>query len=44
VLTALSKGPNGPTVACSHLDAKAVTMDEELYPALKELNIALKQE
>jgi hypothetical protein len=44
VLTSLSKGPNGPKIVCSHLDAKAVIDDKELYPAIKELNIALKQD
>jgi hypothetical protein len=43
VITSLSKGPNGPSVACSHLDASAVINDKELYPAIKGLNNALEQ-
>lgn len=44
VLTTLSKGPNGPAVACSHLDAIAVTQDAALATSIKELNRALGQE
>jgi len=44
VLTTLSKGPNGPAVACSHLDAKAVVNDSVLYSSIKDLNNALKQD
>jgi len=43
VFTTLSAGPNGPAVACSHLDAKAVINDKSLYSSIKELNIVLKQ-
>jgi len=43
VLTTLSKGPNGPAVASSHLDARAVINDKELYSSLMELNQALGQ-
>jgi hypothetical protein len=41
--TTLSKGPNGPAVATSHLDAKAVVHDRVLYYNLRKLNNALKQ-
>jgi hypothetical protein len=44
VLTTLSKGPNGPAVASSHLDAIAVMQDEVLAKSLKELNNALGQD
>lgn len=44
VLTTLSKGPNGPAVACSHLDAKAVLQDETLAKSIRELNSALGQD
>jgi hypothetical protein len=44
VLTTLSKGPNGPAVACSHLDAKAVSQDLVLSKSISELNRALGQE
>lgn len=43
VLTTLSKGPNGPAVACSHLDAKAVVQDVTLASNIKKLNDALGQ-
>jgi hypothetical protein len=44
VLTTLSKGPNGPAVATSHLDAKAVLQDKTLFSSIKELNTALGQD
>jgi hypothetical protein len=44
VLCTLSKGPNGPAVACSHLDAKAVLQDETLAKSIRELNSALGQD
>lgn len=44
VLTSLSKGPNGPAVASSHLDAVAVLQDENLATSLDELNSALGQD
>lgn len=44
VLTTLSKGPNGPAVASSHLDAKAVTASHYLYHAIKRLNNVLGQD
>ena len=44
VLRTLSKGPNGPAVACSHLDAKAVMQDPVLSTAITELNKALGQD
>jgi hypothetical protein len=44
VLTTLSKGPNGPAVACSHLDAKAVVQDEVLAKSIEQLNLALGQD
>jgi hypothetical protein len=44
VLTTLSKGPNGPAVACSHLDAMAVMQDETLAKSIKQLNQALGQD
>lgn len=43
VFTTLSKGPNGPAVSCSHLDAKAVVNDSVLYPNIKKFNDALGQ-
>jgi len=43
VFTTLSKGPNGPAVACAHLDAKGVIQQEELYHAIRNLNFALRQ-
>lgn len=43
VLTTLSKGPNGPAVACSHLDAVAIKRDKDLHINLKNLNDALQQ-
>jgi hypothetical protein len=44
VLTTLSKGPNGPAVATSHLDAKAILADKELYSAISNFNSALGQD
>jgi hypothetical protein len=44
VLTTLSKGPNGPAVASSHLDAKAVVQDEVLSKSIEQLNQALGQD
>jgi len=44
VLTSLSKGPNGPSVASSHLDAKAVMQDSTLATAIESLNNALGQD
>jgi hypothetical protein len=44
VLTTLSKGPNGPAVASSHLDAKAVLQDEVLAKSIEDLNSALGQD
>ena len=44
VFTTLSKGPNGPAVSCSHLDAKAVVSDPVLYSSIKRLNQALGQD
>jgi hypothetical protein len=44
VLTTLSKGPNGPSIACSHLDAKAVMQDSTLATSITELNRALGQD
>lgn len=44
VLTTLSKGPNGPAVASSHLDARAVINDKVLHKSLTELNQALEQD
>jgi hypothetical protein len=44
VLTSLTKGPNGPAVACSHLDATAVVQDKVLASSIEELNRALGQE
>lgn len=41
--TTLSTGPNGPAVACSHLDAKAVYNDKVLFNSLKIFNNAMKQ-
>jgi hypothetical protein len=43
VLTTLSKGPNGPAVATSHLDAKAIMQNEELYSSLQKFNSVLGQ-
>jgi len=43
VFTTLSKGPNGPAVSCSHLDARAVLDDPTLFTAIRNLNDALKQ-
>jgi len=43
-LTTLSKGPNGPAVATSHLDAVAVVADEVLYSAIRDLNLSLGQD
>jgi hypothetical protein len=43
VLTTLSKGPNGPAVATSHLDAKAIIQNEELHSSIKKFNSALGQ-
>lgn len=44
VLTTLSKGPNGPSVASSHLDAKAVMQDAVLAESIESLNNALGQD
>lgn len=44
VFTTLSNGPNGPAVACAHLDAKAVLADNTLFTAIKDLNSALGQD
>lgn len=44
VFTSLSKGPNGPAVACAHLDAKAVVADKTLYSSIKKLNNVLGQD
>jgi len=44
VSTTLTKGPNGPAVACSHLDAKAVVQNPELVSSLEKLNSALGQD
>jgi hypothetical protein len=43
IFTTLSKGPNGPAVACAHLDAKAVMNDKPLAKSIYELNLALGQ-
>jgi len=43
VTTSLSQGPNGPRVACSHLDAKAVTNEPTLTSSITNLNEALGQ-
>jgi hypothetical protein len=42
--TNLSKGPNGPAVACAHLDARAVLNNPTLYLAITQLNAALEQD
>jgi hypothetical protein len=39
----LSSGPNGPAVATSHLDARAVIDEPILYKSIRDLNIALEQ-
>lgn len=44
VITSLSKGPNGPTVASAHLDAIAVSQAPELAKSIEELNRALGQD
>jgi hypothetical protein len=44
VLTTLSKGPNGPAVASSHLDAQAVLQDVTLSKSIEDLNSALGQD
>jgi hypothetical protein len=44
VLTNLSKGPNGPAVASSHLDAIAVMQDSDLAKSIGNLNSALGQD
>lgn len=44
VFTTLSKGPNGPAVSCSHLDAVAVCKDPTLFKHIENLNVALKQQ
>jgi hypothetical protein len=41
--TSLSMGPNGPSVASSHLDAKAVCNDKVLFKSIKIFNNAMKQ-
>lgn len=43
MFTTLSRGPNGSAVACSHLDAKAVCSNPELYANLVNLNGLLGQ-
>lgn len=43
VFTSLSSGPNGPTVACAHIDAKAVVSDSKLHTSIRNLNNALGQ-
>jgi len=44
VITTTAKGPNGPAVACAHLDARAVCDDKVLYNGLIKLNKVLGQE
>jgi hypothetical protein len=44
VFTTLSKGPNGPAVSCSHLDARAVVDDPALLSSITRLNSELNQD
>jgi hypothetical protein len=43
VFTTTGHGPNGPSVAFSHLDARAVIDDDELYSSIKKFNNVLRQ-